>query len=168
MNPLARADQRVGIFIDAQNVYHSVKNFYQRKVDFWRLINILVGERKLIYAFAYVVKTALSPKELNFFESLSQKGIKLRIQEMIIYPDGTKKADCDVNLAVDAIRFSKNLDVIILISGDGDFLPLVDYLTSIGKQVEVAGFIQNTSTKLREAADFFYDLNEFRRYILIR
>ncbi len=168
MNPLAKPDQRVGVFIDAQNIYHSAKNFYQRKVDFGRLINILTGERKLICAFAYVIKTDLFSKELNFFSTLIEKGIKLRIKELISYPDGTKKADWDVGLTVDAIRFSSNLDVIILVSGDGDFLPLVEYLMNLGKQVEVAGFGQNTSVKLKEVCDYFYNLDELRRLILIK
>jgi uncharacterized LabA/DUF88 family protein len=168
MNPFAFKDQRVGVFLDTQNIYHSAKNFYQRKVDFWKLINILVGERNLIYIFAYVIKTGLSPKEIDFFESLSKNGIKVKIKEAVVYPDGSIKADIDVNLVIDVIRFSSNLDVIILVSGDSDFVPLVEYLKNNGKQVEVAGFGKNTSVKLKEVCDYFYDLDDLRKYILIK
>lgn len=168
MNPFARSGQRIGIFVDTQNIYHSAKNFYQKKVDFWKLINLLVDERILVHAFAYVVKTHFSPKEINFFESLVQNGIKLRIKEAVAYPDGTMKADWDVGLSVDAIRFAPSLDVIILVTGDGDFAPLVEYLKNNGKQVEVAGFGKNTSVKLKELCDYFYDLDEWQKYILIK
>lgn len=166
MNPFARKGQRVAIFLDTQNIYHSARNFYQKKVDFWKLVNLLVEERTLVHVFAYVIKTDLSPKEINFFESLAQMGIKLRIKEAVSYPDGTVKADWDVGLAIDAIRFSPSVDVVILVTGDGDFAPLLEYLKNNGKQVEVAGFGKNTSVKLKETCDYFYDLDNWQKYIL--
>jgi len=167
MNPFATSDQRVNIFIDTQNIYHSAKNLYEKKVDFGKLIHLLVGERKLIKVFAYAIKSDFAPKEIDFFEALINQGIQLRIKEMQVYPDGTKKANWDIGITVDAIKFSPLVDVVILVTGDGDFLPLVEYLQNHGKQVEVAGFIQTTSAKLKEMADFYYDLNEFSRIILI-
>jgi len=167
MNPFATSDQRVNIFIDTQNIYHSAKNLYEKKVDFGKLIHLLVGERKLIKAFAYAIKSDFTPKEIDFFEALINHGIQLRIKKTQVYPDGTKKANWDIGIAVDAIKFSPLVDVVILVTGDGDFLPLVEYLQNHGKQVEVAGFIQTTSAKLKEMADFYYDLNEFSRIILI-
>ncbi|MCS7183754.1 MAG: NYN domain-containing protein [Patescibacteria group bacterium] len=168
MNPFANSAQRVAIFIDTQNIYHSAKNFYNKKVDFSSLIKILVGERNLIRAIAYVIKSNLSLKEIAFFETLSQKGVELRIKEMIHLPGGEKKADWDVGIAVDAIRIAKFVDSIILVSGDGDFIPLVEYLKNQGNIVEIAGFSRNTSIKLKELADFFYDLEEIKNYILIK
>ncbi|GIW66120.1 MAG: NYN domain-containing protein [Candidatus Parcubacteria bacterium] len=167
MNPFSYPYQRVAVFIDAQNIYHSAKNFYNKKVDFANLIKILAGERNLIRAIAYVVKSNFSQKEIAFFETLIQKGIELRIKEMIYLPDGEKKADWDVGIAVDAIRISKFVDVIILVTGDGDFIPLVEYLKNQGNIVEVAGFAKNTSMKLKEIIDYFYDLDDFKKYILI-
>ncbi|MCS6956252.1 MAG: NYN domain-containing protein, partial [Patescibacteria group bacterium] len=99
---------------------------------------------------------------------LSQKGVELRIKEMIYLPGGEKKADWDVGIAVDAIRIAKFVDSIILVSGDGDFMPLVEYLKNQGNIVEIAGFSRNTSIKLKELADFFYDLDEIKNYILIK
>ncbi len=167
MNPFAYSSQRVGIFIDTQNIYHSARNFYNKNVDFGKLVSILNQNRNLIRAIAYVIKSDLSPKEISFFEALISKGIELRIKDIIILPDGTKKADWDIGIAVDAIRLSKFLDVIILVTGDGDFAPLVEYLKNQGNIVEIAGFGKNTSTKLKELADFYYDLDELRDYILI-
>lgn len=167
MNPFQKPWQRVNVFIDTQNIYHSAKSLYNRKVDFGKLINILVGERSLVNAFAYVISSELTPKEISFFEALASQGIRIRIKELQIYPDGTKKADWDVGMAVDVIKFSKLVDVVILVTGDGDFLPLVEYLQNQGKQVEIAGFPRSTSQKLKEAADFYYDLDEIRKLILI-
>ncbi|GBD34601.1 hypothetical protein HRbin35_00337 [bacterium HR35] len=167
MNFFATPDQRVNIFIDTQNIYHSAKNLYNKKVDFGKLVSLLVGPRKLIKAFAYVIKSDFTPKEIDFFEALINQGIQLRIKELQVYPDGSKKADWDVGIAVDVIRFSQLVDVVILVTGDGDFSHLVEYLQNQGKQVEIAGFSQTTSVKLKELADFYYDLNELRNIILI-
>lgn len=167
MNPLAYPSQRVGIFIDTQNIYHSARNFYNKNVDFGSLVKILNQGRNLIRAIAYVIKSDLNPKEIAFFEALISKGIELRIKDIIYLPDGTKKADWDVGITIDAVRFSKFLDVVILVTGDGDFVPLVEYLKNQGNIVEVAGFNRNTSEKLKELADVFYNLEELRDYILI-
>ncbi len=167
MNPLAYPSQRVGVFIDTQNIYLSAKNFYNKNVDFGNLIKLLNQGRNLIRAIAYVIKSDLSPKEIAFFEALVSKGIELRIKDIIYLPDGTKKADWDIGITIDAVRFSKFLDVVILVTGDGDFIPLVEYLKNQGNIVEVAGFGRNTSSKLKELADVFYDLDELKEYILI-
>ena len=167
MNPLLRSSQRANIFIDTQNIYHSARNIYNAKVDFKKLIDILVGERNLVNAFAYVIRSEFTSKEIDFFEALIKQGIHLRIKELQIYPDGSKKADWDIGIAVDVIRFSQLVDVVILVTGDGDFYHLVEYLQNQGKQVEVAGFSQTTSVKLKELADFYYDLNELKNLILI-
>jgi len=168
MNPFAFTSQRVGIFIDTQNIYHSAKNFYGKNVDFGKLVEILNQGRNLIRTIAYVIKSDLTPKEIAFFESLILRGIELRIKDIIYLPSGEKKADWDVGIAVDTIKLSKFLDVIILVSGDGDFTHLVEYLKAKGNIVEIAGFGRNTSVKLKELADFFYDLDELKDHILIK
>lgn len=167
MNPLARPDQRINIFIDTQNIYHSSRNLYDSKVDFKRLVDILVGDRNLINVFAYVIRSDFTSKEIDFFEALINQGIHLRIKDLQVYPDGSKKADWDIGIAVDVIRFSQLVDVVILVTGDGDFSPLVEYLQNQGKQVEVAGFAQTTSSRLKEIADFYYNLDELTSFILI-
>lgn len=167
MNPFQKSWQRVNIFIDTQNIYHSAKNLYDRKVDFRKLVNFLSGERNLIQAIAYVIRSEFTSKEIDFFEALINQGIRLRIKELQIYPDGSKKADWDIGIAIDVIRFSNLVDVIILVTGDGDFLPLVEYVQNQGKLVEIAGFSKTTSMKLKETADFYYDLDEIKELILI-
>lgn len=162
-------DQRVGIFIDVQNIYHSAKNLYQSRVNFRELVRILLGDRKLIRAAAYVVKSEAALGEAAFFEALKKAGLELRIKDLQVYPGGAKKADWDVGLAVDAIRMANFLDVVILVTGDGDFIPLVEYLKwGMGRQVEVAAFGRTASGRLRDVVDRFVDLEEIPKILLRR
>lgn len=189
------SDQRVGIFIDIQNLYHSSKNLYGARVNYKELIKNLVANRKLIRAMAYVVKTeailaaaeaaktangderaleseASRPEkttksETTFFDALKQSGIELRIKDIQLYPGGMKKADWDVGMAVDAVRMADFLDVIILVTGDGDFIPLVEYLKwGKGREVEVAAFSRSTNAKLKEVADEFIALEDLPRVVM--
>lgn len=160
-------DQRVGVFLDIQNLYHSSKHLYQAKVNFTQLLKDAVGNRKLIRAIGYVVKSDTSLGEASFFEALGKGGMDLRIKDLQIYPDGSKKADWDIGMAVDAIRMAQSLDVVVLVTGDGDFVPLVEYLKwGMGKQVEVISFGRSTSGKLKEVADVFIDLDGNQKVLL--
>ena len=160
-------EQRVGIFIDIQNLYHSSKNLYNSRVNYKELVKNLVGNRKLIRAMAYVVKTETTAGEASFFEALERSGIELRSKDIQVFPGGMKKADWDVGMAVDAIRMADFLDVVILVTGDGDFIPLIEYLKwGRGRLVEVAAFSRSTSGKLKEVADEFTGLEEVPRVLM--
>ncbi len=159
--------QRVGIFIDIQNLYHSAKNLYRARVNYKELLKSLVSSRSLIRAIGYVVKSESAEGESAFFEALEKSGIELRMKDLQIFAGGMKKADWDVGMAVDAIRMANSLDTVILVTGDGDFIPLVEYLKwGLGKEVEVAAFGRSASAKLKETADFFIDLDRLPRVIL--
>ena len=158
--------QRVAVFIDVQNMYHSAKNIYNRRVNFREILKVAVAGRQLIRAFAYVVRTE-SGEEKPFFEALERLGIETREKDLQVYSGGMKKADWDVGMAVDAIRSVNSVEVLVLVSGYGDFIPLVEYLQNQGKQTEVIAFGKSASGKLREAADDFVDLSEdYNRYLL--
>lgn len=166
-NPLKHPDQRVGVFIDVQNLYYSAKNVHGKKVNFGNIVKEAVAGRKLIRAIAYVVRTE-TQEEQPFFEALYNLGIETREKNLQIFNTGMKKADWDVGLAVDAIRLAPSLDAVIIVSGDGDYLPLVEYLQkSSGKQVEVAAFGETTSNRLIEEADDFIDLSKEKEKYLI-
>ncbi|MFA7310198.1 MAG: NYN domain-containing protein [Candidatus Paceibacterota bacterium] len=160
-------EQRVGVFIDTQNLYHSAKNLYHARVNFGNLLKDAVAGRRLIRARAYVVTTE-SGEEKGFFEALAKIGIETRTKDLQIFFGGAKKADWDVGMAVDAITMAPKLDTVILFTGDGDFIPLVEYLrTHGGCQVEVVSFGRSTSGKLKEATDHFLDLDQDpKRYLL--
>ena len=161
-------NQRVGVFIDVQNMYYTARNLYNRKVNFGNIVKKAVGERQLIRAIAYVVSTKTGENQ-PFFDALANIGIETKEKELMEYYGGQKKADWDVGITVDAIRMSESLDVIVLVSGDGDYIPLVDYLKSRGKIVEVVSFRETTSTRLVEAigTEHYTNLSENKRGFLI-
>jgi len=166
-HPLKHPDQRVGVFIDVQNMYYSAKNLFGAKVNFGNIVKEAIGGRKLIRAIAYVVRTE-GKEEQPFFDALYNLGIETKERPLQIFYGGEKKADWDVGLTVDAIRLSSSLDAVVLVSGDGDYLPLVEYLKfNQGKQVEVFAFGQTASAKLKEAVDDFVDLSEEKSKFLI-
>lgn len=152
-------EQRVSVFIDAQNLYHSAKNLYKARVNFREILKSAISQRKLIRAFGYVVRTK-SGEEKPFFDALMKLGIETRIKDLQEFYGGLKKADWDVGIVVDAIRTAPSVDVIVLVSGDGDFIPLVEYLKNQGKRAEVIAFGRSASSKLKEAADEFLDLDK--------
>jgi len=156
---LIHKEQKIAVLIDVQNLYHSAKNLYQAKVNFGEILKSAVAGRKLIRAFAYVVRTK-SGEEKPFFEALTKLGIETRVKDLQEFYGGMKKADWDVGVAVDAIKTASGVDVISLISGDGDYVPLVEYLKNQGKRVEVNAFGRSTSSRLKEVADEFFDLEE--------
>ncbi|HSE34904.1 MAG TPA: NYN domain-containing protein [Candidatus Paceibacterota bacterium] len=160
MAVIKHIDQRVGLFIDTQNLYHSAKHLFDNaRVNFSGILRDAIAGRRLIRAMAYVISTK-SGEEQAFFDALGKIGIETRVKELQEFYGGAKKADWDVGLAVDAITLAPKLDAVIIASGDGDFVPLVEYLRiNTGVQVEVVAFGQSTSSKLREAADDFFDLS---------
>ena len=168
MAVIKHKEQRVGIFIDAQNLYHSAKNLYHSKVNFGKIVEDALEGRKLVRALAYVIKTE-SGEESGFFDALVKMGIETKIKDLQIFSSGAKKADWDVGMAIDAVKMSPKLDSVILITGDGDFVPLVEYLQmNQGCQVEVVSFGKSTSAKLIEATDHFMDLDLTPNKYLLR
>lgn len=155
------------MFIDTQNLYHCAKNLYQARVNFGAILKDAVADRTLVRAIAYVVTTE-SGEEKNFLEALGKVGIEIKTKDLQIFVGGAKKADWDVGLAIDTVKLAPRLDAVIIASGDGDFVPLVEYLKiHSGNQVEVVAFGKSTSAKLKEAADDFLDLGDNpRRYLI--
>lgn len=152
-------NQRLGIFIDVQNMYYSARTMYNSHVNFSKIVETATSGRQLIRAIAYVIKSD-APKEQSFFEALGKSGLEVCSKDIQVFPGGAKKGDWDVGLAVDAIKIADRLDVVVLVTGDGDYLPLVNYLReNKGCRIEGIGFGRSTSTKLIEALDTFYDLD---------
>ncbi|MBU0646484.1 NYN domain-containing protein [Patescibacteria group bacterium] len=159
-------EQRVGVFIDTQNMYYSARHLFQRKVNFKGILADAVGKRRLIRAIAYVVRTK-THEESPFFEALQKAGIETKEKELMEYLSGQKKADWDVGLTVDIIRMLDMLDVIVLVSGDGDYIPLVEYVRNRGRIVEVMAFRETTSSRLVEVVDHYTNLSDApKKYIL--
>ncbi len=166
MTVIKHKEQRVGVFIDTQNLYHSARNLYKARVNFGAVLKEAVAGRKLVRAVAYVITTEAGD-EKNFFDALTKLGIETKTKDLQIFHTGTKKGDWDVGLTVDAIKMSPRLDSVVLVSGDGDYIPLVEYLQTQGVQVEVVSFGKSTSNKLLEVVDDFVDLSANPKKYLI-
>ena len=166
MSVIKHPEQRVAILIDTQNLYHSAKNLYKAKVNFANVVKAALGDRKLIRALSYVVNTE-GGEEGAFFEALEKVGIEIKTKDLQIFYGGAKKADWDVGLAIDAIKLAHKVDAIVLATGDGDFVPLVEYVKSQGCQVEVITFGRSASSRLREAVDDFIDMDAYPQEFLL-
>ncbi len=162
-----RPDQRVAIFIDTQNMYHSAKHLFGARVNFPAVVAAAVGDRRVIRAIAYVAKSKTG-EEAAFFEALTQNGIELKTKDVQEFASGQKKADWDVGMAIDAVAFADKVDVVILATGDGDFVPLLHYLQSRGVLCEIVAFDASTNATLKETASSFLDLASDPDLFLIR
>jgi len=152
-------DQRIGVFVDVQNMYYSAKNLYDAKVDFEKLLDSAVMNRQLVRASAYVVKGD-TDGESGFFDALRGIGYEVKVKELKEFYGGQKKGDWDLGMTVDMIQQAKKLDTVVLVTGDGDFAVLVDHLKSMGCRVEVMSFGRSSAKEIREAADNFIDMDE--------
>lgn len=159
-------EQRVGVFVDVANMYYSAKVMYQKKVNFKAVLEEALGDRNLIRAIAYVIKADI-PEETGFFEALEHIGFEVKTKDLQVFYGGHKKGDWDVGIAMDTIKLAPKLDVVVLVSGDGDFVTLVEYLQSIGQKVEIVAFGRSASGKLVDVADRFIDLDKNTKKFLI-
>ncbi len=160
-------EQRVGVFVDVQNMYYSAKNLYKAKVNFKEILKTAVADRKLIRAIAYVIKADVRD-EKNFFDALQNIGYEVKAKDLQVFFGGAKKGDWDIGIAMDAIELAPRLDTIVLVSGDGDFQPLLQHLRrALGCRVELIAFGSTASRKLIEEADSFFDLDKSSRRVLI-
>jgi uncharacterized LabA/DUF88 family protein len=158
-------DQRIGVFVDVQNMYYSAKNLYNKKVNFQTLLKEAIAGRRLIRAISYVIKADVK-EEQTFYSVLGEIGFEVRSKELQVFYDGAKKGDWDVGIAMDVMRLAPKLDTIVLISGDGDFSDLLEHAKSLGCRTEVMAFGRTTSHKLLEVADLFIDLDKNNKYLL--
>lgn len=161
-------EQRVSLLVDVGNMYHSAKNLFGGRVNYGKILETAVANRKLVRAIAYVIK-AQSEEETHFFEALTGQGFEIQAKELQIFPGGMKKGDWDVGISIDAIKMADKLDTVILASGDGDYLPLVRYLQeNKGCRVEIMAFSESASRGLIEEADEFINLSKNKKKFIIK
>lgn len=159
-------DQRVGVFIDVQNLYYSARAMYQSRVNFNEILKEAVGGRRLIRAIAYVVQADM-PEEQTFFDALTKAGFEVKKKELQTFAGGHQKGDWDVGIAMDIVKLMPKLDVVVLCSGDGDFAPLLEYLQMSGQLTETLSFGKSTSSKIKELTDHFIDLDSDQKRFLM-
>lgn len=161
-----KAEQRVGLFVDVQNFYYTARNVYNSRVNFNNILADAVGERPMVRAIAYGIKADM-PEENTFFDALKKAGFEVKLKELQTFYGGAKKGDWDVGIVMDIIKLAPKLDVVVLASGDGDYIPLLEYLHIMGMRVELVSFGKSTSAKMRELVDSYLDLDQdTKRYLM--
>ncbi len=165
-NTVKHPDQRVGVFIDVSNMYMSAQSLYNTNVNFEAVLKKAVDKRRLVRAFAYVIETE-GGKEQKFFEVLEKQGYEVRVKPLQVFKSGAKKGDWDVGLTIDVVRLLPLLDTVVVVSGDGDYQDLLDYLRGHGRRTEVISFGRTTSHKLIDEADEFIDMSKNKKKFLI-
>jgi uncharacterized LabA/DUF88 family protein len=177
-----RTGERVAVFVDGANLYHSIKNYYKGVLDYDRLLSAAVGDRGLFRATFYIVEkqetdeSQGTPSARSFVYNLNKFGYKVRSKPLVVHetltPEGERtfshKGDWDIGIVVDMMRLAGHADTYVLVSGDGDYVEAVEYLQSErGIRVEVISAAQCTSQALLDACDLHTDLAEipdlFRR-----
>lgn len=156
----------MGVFVDVQNLYYSARNIYNARVNFAALLKETVGVRKLIRAITYVIRAQM-PEEQTFFDALAKAGFEVKSKDLQVFFGGVKKGDWDVGITMDMIKMMNKLDAIVLASGDGDYIPLVEYLKNFGVRVEMVAFGKSASSKLIDVVDDFIDMDASPKKFLI-
>jgi len=159
-------EQRVGVFVDVQNMYYSAKNLYGAKVNFANILKTAVLNRRLVRAICYVINADVKG-EKNFQDALMKIGYEVKAKELQVFFGGAKKGDWDIGIAMDIMRMASKVDVVVLVSGDGDFMELLDHVKSFGCLTEVIAFGKTASIKLKETADLFFDMDKYKHRYLI-
>ena len=151
--------QRVAVLADAQNLYHSSHSLFSQNIDYSGLLDATVDGRELVRAIAYVIRADV-PDEERFFEALIDIGFETKIKDIKTFGDGSKKADWDVGMSLDAVTLGDRVDVVVLCTGDGDFARLCTHLRHEGARVEVMSFGESTADELVAAADNHMDMSD--------
>jgi uncharacterized LabA/DUF88 family protein len=155
---------RVAVFIDGANLFYAAMQL-NLEVDYAKLLRCLVKNRNLVRAYFYSACDSTNEKQQGFLLWMSRNGYRVVSKELIQFPDGSKKANLDVEIAVDMLTLARYCDTVILLSGDGDLAYAVNSVAYKGVQVEVVSLTSMTSDTLINVADSFTDLEEIREEI---
>jgi len=163
---------RVGIFIDGENIHYSAKHLNMR-LDYLKLCRKLAGDRRLVRAYFYTAVSNQSEGKIDFVNFLKLNGFTVVTKELKSFNEGEAptrnvRSSLDIELAIDVMEMARNLDVVVLCSGDGDFVPLVDSVAKQGKHVEICALREMTSTDLIAASDVYTDLASLKDDIALQ
>lgn len=159
-------EQRVAVFVDVQNMYYSAKHSYNSKVNFREILRAGVEGRRLVRAFAYVIRADIKEEKM-FFDALEKIGYEIKAKDLQTFFGGAKKGDWDVGIAMDMVRMAPKIDVAVLVSGDGDFRALLEYLRAMGCRTEVIAFGKAASQRMFDESDSYIDMDKNTRRFLI-
>ncbi len=146
--------QKVALLVDVQNVYYTTRHAFGRNFDYNRFWSVATQDRQVVNAAAYAIERG-DRKQREFQNILRAIGFEVKLKPYIQRSDGSAKGDWDVGITIDALEYAEEADVVVLVTGDGDFDLLVDKLRGKDKVVEVYGVAQLTAASLRNAASRF-------------
>ena len=150
---------RVAVFIDGNNLFHAAR-FHNIDIDYNKLLRVLLGDGRLLRAFFYTGVDVGAERQQGFLLWMRRNGFRVVQKELKTFYDGTRKANLDVEIAVDMLSLAGRYETAVLVSGDEDFVYAVNAVAYKGCRVEIAGFRSNTAPKLIDVADYFIDLGE--------
>jgi len=154
----------VAVFIDGNNLFHAAR-FHNVDIDYNKLLRVLLGDGRLLRAFFYTGVDAGAERQQGFLLWMRRNGFRVVQKELKTFYDGTRKANLDVEIAVDMLSLAGKYDTAVLVSGDEDFVYAVNAVAYKGCRVEVAGFRSNSAPKLIDVADYFIDLGEIAHMV---
>ncbi len=155
---------RVAVFIDGNNLFHAAR-FHNIDIDYNKLLRLLLGDGRLLRAFFYTGVDAGAERQQGFLLWMRRNGFRVVQKELKTFYDGTRKANLDVEIAVDMLSLAGRYDTAVLVSGDEDFVYALNAIAYKGCRVEVAGFRSNTAPRLIDVADFFIDLGDIAELV---
>ncbi|MCB1023169.1 MAG: NYN domain-containing protein [Acidobacteria bacterium] len=155
---------RVAVFIDGNNLFHAAR-FHNLDIDYNKLLRVLLGDGRLLRAFFYTGVDAGAERQQGFLLWMKRNGFRVIQKELKTFFDGTRKANLDVEIAVDMLSLAGKYDTAVLVSGDEDFVYALNAVSYKGCRVEVAGFRSNTAPHLIDVADFFIDLGDIAELV---
>ncbi len=152
--------KKIAIFVDVQNIYYTTRQAYSRQFDYRKLMKRIRTEGEIVSATAYAIHRN-DEKQLKFQNALKQMGFTVKLKPYIQRSDGSAKGDWDVGIAIDVLEAAKDVDTVVLLSGDGDFDLLLqkikkDYAIS----TEVYGVPALTANSLIEVANIYHRIDE--------
>ena len=154
--------KNVAVFVDVANIFYAAKAAGV-DIDYVTLLKSATAGRDFVRAYAYTGLDPDNENQRNFHSFLARNQYKVVSKDIRKYGDGKVKANLDIELVVDLMKTARNLDVAIVVSGDGDFAPAIRAVQEMGVRVEVISFRGNTSSDLIEVADIFTDITQLAR-----
>lgn len=152
--------KKIAIFVDVQNIYYTTRQAYGRQFNYGKLWRQISAEGEIVSATAYAIHRG-DDKQLKFQNALKQIGFTIKLKPYIQRSDGSAKGDWDVGITIDIMEAAKDVNNIVLLSGDGDFdLLLEKIITDYGVSAEVYGVRELTANSLINSASIYHPIEE--------